>query len=98
MRRPSPVVPFRAKDLTRDNRVSGMVRSRRESVVPFAMEGIALDVEGSHFGVADRNALGIAAAVEVASDGEAGVGGGGADQLDDDLMADEGLAAPVLRM
>ena len=28
--------------------------------------------------------------------GQAGLGGGGGDQLDDDLMADQRLAAPVL--
>jgi hypothetical protein len=34
--------------------------------------------------------------VDVASDGEAGIGSSGADQLNDDLVADERFAAPVL--
>ena len=46
---------------------------------------MALNVEGSHFGIADFDALGIAALVDVASDGEAGIGGSGADELDDDV-------------
>ena len=57
---------------------------------------MALNVEGSHFGIADFDALGIAALVNVASDSEAGIGGSGADQLYDDVVADERFAAPVL--
>ena len=57
---------------------------------------MALNVEGSHFGIADFDALGIAALVNVASDSEAGIGGSGADQLDDDVVADKRLAAPAL--
>jgi hypothetical protein len=49
----------------------------RDRVVPVALEGMALNVEGSHFGIADFDALGIEALVDVASDGEAGIGGGG---------------------
>ena len=57
---------------------------------------MAFDVDGVHLGIGDLDALGIAVGVDVAGDGEAGIGRGGADQLDDDLMADERLAAPVL--
>ena len=60
------------------------------------MERVAFDVDGVHLGIGNLDALGITAGVDVASDGEASIGGG-ADQLDDDLMADERLAAPVLR-
>src|SRR3954452_2679126 len=58
---------------------------------------MVFDVDGVHLGIGNLDALGIAAGIDVASDGEAGVGRGGADQLNDDLMADERLAAPVLR-
>ena len=57
---------------------------------------MALNVEGSHFGIADFDAFGIAALVDVASDGETGIGSSGADQLNNDLVADEQFAAPVL--
>ena len=70
--------------------------SWRDGVVPVALEGIALNVEGGHFGIGDLDTFRVAALVDVASDGEAGIGGGGADQLDDDVVADERLAAPVL--
>ncbi len=68
-----------------------------DGVVPVAMEGIALDVDGGHFGIADFDAFWVKVLVDVAGDGEAGGGRGGADQLDDDLVADERFAAPVLR-
>ena len=70
--------------------------SWRDGVVPVALEGIALNVEGSHFGIGDFDTFWIEALVDVASDGKAGIGGSGADQLDDDVVADERLAAPVL--
>jgi hypothetical protein len=69
---------------------------RRDGVVPVALEGMALNVEGSHFGIGDLNSFRIEAVVDVAGDGEAGIGGSGADQLDNDLVADQWLATPVL--
>jgi len=42
------------------------------------------------------DALGVGATVEAALDGEAGAGGGAGDQLDDHLVGQQGLAAPVL--
>ncbi len=66
-------------------------------VVPVAMEGIVLDVDAGHFGIAYLEAFWVAVLVDFAGDDEAGVGRGGADQLDDDLMADERFATPVLR-
>ena len=42
------------------------------------------------------DALRVGAAVEAALDGEAGAGGGAGDQLDDHLVGEQGLAAPVL--
>ena len=61
------------------------------------MKIVALDVDGSHFVIADLNAFLIEIAIEIASNRETVFGRGGADQLDDDLVADQWLAAPVLR-
>jgi hypothetical protein len=55
-----------------------------------------LDVEGSHLGVSDLDTLRIVTVIEAAGDGEPGVGGGAGDQLDDDQVANQWLAAPVL--
>ena len=68
----------------------------RDGVVPVALEGMAVNVEGSHFGIGDLNSYRVEAVVDVAGDGEAGIGGSGADQLDNDLVADQWLATPVL--
>ena len=61
------------------------------------MEIVALDVDGCHFIIADLNAFLIEVVIEVASDRETVFGRGGADQLDNDLVADQWFAAPVLR-
>ena len=53
-------------------------------------------VQGGHLSVGDNNAFGVLASVELTAHGEAGVGGGGRDQLDDYPIADEGLGAPIL--
>ena len=55
------------------------------------------DIEGGHFGVGDGDALGICIGVEFAAHLETGRGGGGRDQIDDDLIADQRFGAPVLR-
>ena len=60
------------------------------------VEGVALDVDSGQFGFGDFDTAWIARAIEVAGNGESFAGRGGGDQLDDDLMADERLAAPVL--
>src|SRR4249919_3734534 len=67
-----------------------------DCIVPLAMEGVALDVDSGQFGFGDFDTAWIARAIEVAGNGESFAGRGGGDQLDDDLMADERLAAPVL--
>ena len=61
------------------------------------MKVVALDVDGRHFVIADLNAFLIEIAIEIAGDRETAFGRSGADQLDDDLVADQRLAAPVLR-
>ena len=61
-----------------------------DSVVPLAVEVVALEIEGVHVGVGDFDALGIGVGVEFAADGQAGVSVGSGDQLDDGV---DGLAA-----
>ena len=61
------------------------------------MKVVALDVDGRPFIIADLNAFLIEVAIEVASDRETVFGLGGADQLDNDLVADQWFATPVLR-
>ena len=60
------------------------------------MERIAGDVEACHLGFADLDAFLVGARVERAFDFEAGLGGRGADQLDDGDAAGQRAAAPVL--
>ena len=69
--------------------------ARFDGVVPFGVEGVAFELDGGEFGVADLDAFGVGALVEAGVDGQAGAGGGGDDQADDRLAADERLAAPV---
>jgi hypothetical protein len=45
------------------------------------------DVDGGHLGVGYDNPAGVFAGVEFAAHGEAGFGGGGRDQLDNDPIA-----------
>ena len=61
------------------------------------MEVVAFDVDGSHLPVADFNAARVTVLVEVAVHGETGIGFRCANKLQDDDMADQGFAAPVLR-
>ena len=60
------------------------------------MEVMAVEIDASHFGIGNLETGGISVGIDLATDFEAGVGGSGGDQLNDDLMADEGPAAPVL--
>ena len=66
-----------------------------EQYVAGSMEIIVDDVEIFERGFWDSDAFGIVLFVKAASDLEAGIGFGGGDQLDDDLMAEERLAAPI---
>src|SRR5271156_5816292 len=60
------------------------------------MEVMAMEIEGVHLGVGNFDALRIGVDVEFAAYGQAGVGVGGSDQLDDGLVAEQRPAAPVL--
>jgi len=55
------------------------------------------DVDRDHFVVADLDSCRIGGVVNLAFDVQAGARGGRGDQLHDCLVADERLAAPVLR-
>src|SRR5207248_8202979 len=87
---------FQTKALSGDKRAIWGISHRRDSVVPLAVEFGAFDVDCGHLGVRDDNAAGVLASIEFAAHGEAGFGGAGRDQFDDDLVADERLGAPVL--
>ena len=60
------------------------------------MEVGRLNVECCHLGVGDLDTLLIGIVVEPARDGEASIGGRVGDQLNDNLMADQWFATPVL--
>ena len=55
------------------------------------------DVEFGHLSIGDLDALFVAVLVEPALHGQSGAGRGVGDQLDNDLMAHQGFATPVLR-
>ena len=57
--------------------------ARLDCVVPSGMKVIAGDVQFRHRGVADLDALLVGPPVELAFDFQSGLGGCGADQLDD---------------
>src|SRR3954469_16890362 len=67
-----------------------------DGVVPVAVKRGGPKIKGGHLGIGHPDALGGGATVEAALDGEAGAGGGAGDQLDDHLVGEQGLAAPVL--
>src|SRR5438876_483277 len=56
---------------------------------------LRFEVDCGHLGVRDDNAARVLASSEFAAHGEAGFGGAGRDQFDDDPVADERLGAPV---
>lgn len=68
---------------------------RADNVVPFAVPGIARDREVFHLPVADLDAGRVLGGVELGGDGQPGGCCGGADQVDDRLVAGQGPAAPV---
>ena len=68
---------------------------RVDRIVPFAMEVVGSEVEGIHFDVGHLDAGRIGVLIEFAPNLQTGVRRRRGDQLDDDLMADERLAAPV---
>ena len=59
------------------------------------MEVVAGDGEGVDLLLRVSDAGGVGAGVEFGADGQPGRGAGGADQVDDDLVAGQGPAPPV---
>jgi hypothetical protein len=61
------------------------------------MEGVAFDIEGGHFGVANLDSLFVGVGVEFAANREAFLGRGRCNQLHDRRSACQGPTPPVLR-
>ena len=59
------------------------------------MERFALNVDVREELVGDFDALGIAIGIEFSTNGQAGTSRCGANQIDDDLMADQWAATPI---
>jgi hypothetical protein len=60
------------------------------------MEAMAREIDGGKRGVLDDDAGLVGIGIDLGANREAGFGGGRCDQLDDDLVADQRFAAPVL--
>ena len=60
------------------------------------MEAITIDIDRVHFRVGYLDGFWVVILVEAALDIESDVRAGRSDQLDDDLVADQRFAAPVL--
>ena len=67
-----------------------------DGVVPLAVEGMRFEVDPRQVFVGDAPAFGVGTLIDSALDQETRFGGGGADQIHYDLMAQQRLAAPVL--
>ena len=65
-------------------------------VVPVAMEAGRLDAHVAQFGAGDLDPGRIRLLVEASADLQPGLRARAADQLDDHLVADQGLPTPVL--
>ena len=59
------------------------------------MKGMWFDAQGYHLFVRDLDTLLVSIGVKLTGDGEAGLGCGAGDQLDDGQVADQRLGAPV---
>ncbi len=67
-----------------------------DRVVPFTVELGTGDVDGIHLVVGQSDTLRIGIGIQLAVDLQPGVGRGGADQINDDAVADQRLSPPVL--
>src|SRR5690606_28569894 len=70
---------------------------RQNRVVPLAVESAWVDVDGGHHRVFNFDTERVFADIELCVDLEPGSSGCSADELDDDLMGEQWLAAPVHR-
>jgi len=67
-----------------------------ETVVPIAMKSVSAGAEFGHLLIGNFDPRRIDVAVEFAFHSQSGRGLGGGDEVDDDLVADQRFAAPVL--
>ncbi len=91
---------YDAKAPSRNNLNSRLLAAeiaRLEPIVPLTMELITFDGECREFLVGDFDACGIVPIIPLGLDAQSFGGRRVADQVDDDLPADQGTAAPVLR-
>src|SRR5471030_3333104 len=87
-----------APGLRRHSRITAPTwRPGLDSIVPFGMPGIGLDVQRSHLGVGALDTLGIAVLIQFTLHRQAGFGGRSGDEIDHGDTADKRLCAPVLR-
>src|ERR1700677_1677405 len=87
---------FLAKDSSGFNRFD-LCFGRMDRVVPLSMEGVAGDVDFGQFPIGYNDPLWVGVFIEFAADTEAGLGRGGADEIDDHAIADERPSLPVHR-
>ena len=69
----------------------------RDDVVPIAVKACGFDVEGTELGLGELDAERIGPFVECGFDGQAGLGGCVRDEVDDDVVGEQGTTSPVLR-
>src|SRR5215831_12412052 len=67
-----------------------------QTIVPIAVKGISPEPKFCHLFVGDFDAGWITVWIETTLHGQARFGGRGGNQVDYDLMADQGLAPPIL--
>src|SRR3954447_17403808 len=87
-------VPPHAKGPSGNNRTIWQVLWPNR-IVPFAVEAVANEVEGLHLRIGNRDASWIFSRIELAANAQPGLGGGGADEIDHDTVADQRRGAPV---
>ncbi len=66
-----------------------------DCIVPFAVKLVAYDVDLRHFLIGHDDTFWIGFGVEFALHGQACIGGRGADEINDDAIADQRLGTPI---
>ena len=77
-------------------RISSSVEGGVDGVVAIGLDLVGIEVEPLHLAIGDPDALGVLFLHQVSAHGEAGGGAGGTKVLQDQLIAFEGAALPVL--
>src|ERR1035441_8536349 len=83
--------------LSNCNKITVALGARTDGVIPFAVEGVWAQLDGGKLLLAHPDPFRVLACVQLALNAKAGSCGGGCDQVDDDFMAHQRFAAPVLR-